>query len=70
MKINSKGYIEPAVGEVFKNTIGHNVKVMCVKTPNNVLTCKDCFYIKHSCVFGCSSDERDDNNNVVFTKVD
>lgn len=67
MKINSKGFIEPEVGEEF-NLIGGSSIIKTV-LDNNVLTCYDCIFLNNTCILPCLSEDRDDKNDVIYKEI-
>lgn len=68
MKINSKGYIEPEVGEEF---IAYEHRKKCkVVLMNENNTCDKCiFYEDEKCYFPCMNEDRDDDIGVIYKDV-
>lgn len=68
MKINSKGYIEPEVGEIFKlPNSNKKVKVELFEDINDCLKCT--FYKCDECLMPCSLDEREDDSQVIYKEI-
>ena len=71
MKINSKGYIEPEVGEKFEiKSNDMQVSVETLLFDLCVNTCDKCiFHSENNCIFPCLNEDRDDNNQVIYKDV-
>ena len=66
MKINENGYIEPEIGDVFKDK---HISLNVIESNN---TCLGCFYSGEEDIcppLSCLSDERDDKKEVIFKQV-
>ena len=64
MKINSKGYIEPEVGEIISTHDG--VKLKVVRSGN----CRECHFENILCChIPCGSGTRDDGLDIQFKEI-
>ena len=66
MKINSKGYIEPEVGDIVVDTVSQ--KRLIVSKGHK---CDECEY-RQECMqalIACKKCERDDNEDIVFKEL-
>ncbi len=68
MKINSKGYIEPEIGDEF-TAYEHRKKAKTVLADEDN-TCNKCvFYDDEKCYFPCMNGDRDDNASIIYKEV-
>ena len=64
MKINSKGYIEPEVGEIIE--VPGGIKVKVVRSGN----CRKCHFENILCShIPCDSETRDDGLDIKFKEI-
>lgn len=71
MKINSKGYIEPGIGEIFMSATFNDFKCQVVKSDEG---CTDCIF-EYNCrdesvPLACSGKFREDEEEVVFKIIE
>lgn len=71
MKINSKGYIEPKVGDKFKIIMNNtNAVIEATLFNSDKCMCNRCiFYNEDNCIFACQNNDRDDNNFVSYKEI-